>query len=154
VTRRGRGVSPGEFLRIPLGDGSFGYGRAVSETYIAFYDYRTSEPSADLDAIDAKPVLFTTAVRHLGLDRWTKLGRRSLTGEVAKPVVSFTQDDADFRECVIFDTAGMERNATPEECVGLERASSWDARGIERRLLDAFLGHPNEAALRARVRLE
>jgi hypothetical protein len=145
---------PGTFVRIPLADGSFAYGRVLSNPYMAFYNYSTTEPSSDLDEISAKPVLFTQAVRLLGYDRWANIGNRELGGEVAKPVVRFMQDLADFRKCTIFDSEGMERPATPEECIGLERAAVWDPHQIERRLLDTFMGRPNEDEMRARVRLK
>ncbi len=146
--------TPGTFVRIPLTDGSFGYGRVLSDPYVAFYDHRTAEPSSDLDEIGAKPLLFTQAVRLPGHDRWPDIGHRELEGEVAGPVVRFVQDLADFRKCTIFDSEGRERSASPEECVGLERAAVWDPHQIERRLLDTFTGHPNEDEVRLRVRLE
>lgn len=144
---------PGTFVRIPLTDGSFGYGRILSDPYMAFYDYRTFEPSSDLDAIGSKPVLFRQAVRLLSYDRWANIGKRELEGEVAQPVVRFMQDLADFRKCTIFDSVGMEKSVGPEECVGLERAAVWDPHHIERRLLDTFMGRPNDDEIRARVRL-
>ena len=144
----------GTFLRIPLADGTFGYGRALADPYMAFYDLRTDEPSDDLDAIASRPVLFKQAVRLLDPLRWTDIGRRDLAGEVAEPVVRFMQDLANFRDCTIFDSTGMERPATPEECVGLERAAVWDADQIEQRLLDHFEGRPNADEERLRVRLE
>ena len=147
-------LAPGTFVRIPLSDGSFGYGRALSDPDMAFYDYRTTEPSSDLDEISAKPLLFTPAVRLFDYDRWPSIGRRELEGEVAKPVVSFMQDLGDFRKCTIFDSEGRERAATPEECIGLERAAVWDPHQIERRLLDTFMGRPNEDEQRLRVLLE
>jgi hypothetical protein len=143
----------GTFVRVPLADGSFGYGRALMNPYMAFYDYRTAEPSTDLDVIEAQPLVFTTAVRLRDIDGWTLLEARPLQGEVARPVVRFMQDLADHRKCVIFDTAGMERDATPEECVGIERASVWDGHHIQERLLDHFMGRPNAQEIRARVRL-
>ena len=93
----------GTYLRIPLKDGSFAYGRVLSNPYVAFYDLETKEPSSE-------------------------------------PVVRFTQELADFRKCTIFDSAGRERPATPEECVGLERAEVWEIQHIEDRLLDTFEG--------------
>ncbi len=150
--RRLKNYKSGTFLRIPLADGSFGYGRAVSELHTAFYDHRTAEPSEDLDAIEASPVLFTVAVRVFSDSGWVVLGIRPLEGEVAKPVVAFMQDLVDYRKCEIFDTAGMDRPATPEECIGLERASVWDDCHIEERLLDHFMGRPNEDEIRGRVR--
>ena len=144
----------GTFLRIPLEDGSFGYGRELREPYSAYYDYRTLEPSADLDIIEAQPVLFTTSVRVRTCDPWEVLGVRPLTGEVTKPVVRFMQDIGNYLDCRIFDTAGMSRQAKPEECIGLERAAVWDGHGIEERLLDHFMGRPNAEELRMRVRLK
>jgi hypothetical protein len=36
---------PGTFVRIPLADGSFGYGRVLSDPYIAFYNTTTGRPN-------------------------------------------------------------------------------------------------------------
>lgn len=146
-------LEEGTFVRIPLADGSFGYGRVLPNPYIAFYDFRTTEPSSELDVIESKPVLFTQAVRLFDYDRWANLGKRKLEGEVAKPVERFMQDLADFRQCTIYDSGGMSRDATPEECVGLERAAVWDPHHIEQRLLDQFSGRPNLFEVQARVRL-
>lgn len=144
----------GDFVRIPLTDGSYGYGRVLSDPYTAFYNYRTTEPSSDIDLIETQPLLFTQSVRVFLQDRWVVIGNKALEGEVARPVVSFMQDLADFRKCTIFDSAGMERPATPEECIGLERAAVWDSHHIAQRLLDTFMGRPNEEEIRSRVRLE
>lgn len=149
-----REFKTGAFLRIPLKDGTFGYGRVLPHPNVAFYDYRTSEPSSDLDVIESKPVLFKIAVRLSNPDRWTILGVRPLEGEVAQPVVKFMQDLLDFRQCVIFDSTGMEKEVSPEECIGLERAAVWDMHHVEERLLDHFLGRPNEFEIQNRVRLE
>jgi len=145
---------PGTFVRIRLKDGSFGYGRLLEAPYVAFYDHRTMEPNSDLRTISSKPILFKQAVRTSGLKNWEVLGKAALEGSVAEPVVAFTQDLADYRDCVIFDTAGNRREASPEECVGLERASVWEAHGIAERLLDTFMGRTNQEELRSRVRLK
>ena len=50
---------PGSFLRIPLADGSFGYGRVLKLPHDAYYDYRTDTPDSDLDT----PVLGARTVR-------------------------------------------------------------------------------------------
>jgi hypothetical protein len=146
---------PGTFLRIPLSDGSFGYGRLLEAPLAAFYDYRTAEPSADLDVLTSRPVLFTVGVRRRqGRDHWEAIGKRPLAGKLAEPVVQFLQDLGNPRSCKIFDTAGMERDVTPEECVGVERAAVWESSGVEERLLDTLLGRPNAQEVRGRVRLE
>jgi hypothetical protein len=58
-----------------------------------------------------------------------------------------------YRTCTIYDTDGLERDATPEEYVGLERAAVWEAHHIETRLLDTFEGRPNETVQFLRVKL-
>ncbi|MFY0564951.1 Imm26 family immunity protein [Archangium lansingense] len=144
----------GTFVRITLADGSFGYGRLLESPYAAFYNDRTTSPDSDLDRIASKPILFRIAVRHLALDAWEFIGRKDLEEHLNQPVVQFMQDLGDFRRCTIFDTAGNERDAAPEECVRLERAAVWEQEGIEERLLDALLGRPNAAEERLKVRLQ
>jgi hypothetical protein len=145
---------PGMFVRIPLADGTFAYGRQLESPYTAFYDYRTSKPSTDLSAIERQPVLFRLAVRRSTLKSWERIGVRELEGQVAEPVVAFHQEIGDFRKCIIWDNLGHEREAAPEECVGLERDAVWDANHIEQRLLDTFEGRPNAQEQRLRVRLK
>jgi hypothetical protein len=144
---------PGTFVRIRLGDGSFGYGRVIDSPDTAFYRYRTEAPDSDLDRIAAKPVLFRIAVRHLALDAWESIGWRELEDHLTQPLVQFMQDVGNFRDCTIFDAAGNERAAEPQECVGLERAVVWEQGGVEERLLDALMGRPNAAVEHFRVRL-
>lgn len=145
--------TPGTFLRIRLPDGTFAYARLLESPDVAFYDYRTIEPEADVTVIESRRVLFRQAVRNSGLKKWQRIGQRKLEGEVAQPTVYYTQDLQDFRKCTISDSVGNERSATPEECVGIEQAAVWDHHHIEERLLDTFLERPNQEELRSRVRL-
>lgn len=48
----------------------------------------------------------------------------------------------------------MSRRADPQECVGLERLVVWEEVGVEERLLDTFMGRPNDTAERLKVRLK
>ncbi|OKH71775.1 hypothetical protein EB73_09845 [Mycobacterium sp. SWH-M3] len=146
--------TPGTFLRIPLGDGTFGYGRALADPYIAFYDYRTAEPSTDIAEIVDQRILFIQAVRLLPSSQWIPFGHEPLEGELTKPILRFSQNIADYRKCVIFDSEGREWPAAPEECVGLEQSAVWDSPQIEQRLLDTFMGRPNDDEIRLRVRFE
>ena len=143
----------GSIVRIPLPDDSFGYARVIVSPYFAFYDYRTTTPSNELDVIVVRPVLFRAVVSEKGLGDWKVIGVMPLMGEVTEPVVAFRQDVRDFRECLIFDTNGHERAASPEECIGIERQAVWEVHHIEERLLDAFEGRPNSTEVFLRVRL-
>ncbi|MDP3273565.1 MAG: immunity 26/phosphotriesterase HocA family protein [Deltaproteobacteria bacterium] len=146
-------LAVGTFVRVPLADKTFGYGRVLSDPYMAFYRYRTEEPSEDLTAIAAQPIMFIQAVRLVRGHDWIVLGDRALEDELAKPVVRFMQDLADYRKCTIFDSVGLEKQVEPEACIGIERAEVWDPHHIAQRLLDTFMGQPNVAEVHARVRL-
>jgi hypothetical protein len=132
-------------MRIPLADGSFGYGRTLEPPFDAFYDYRTTSPDADLDRIASKPILFRIAVRYVKPNPWERIGWRELDERLTQPIVQYHQEVGPFRRCTIFDTLGNERNAQPHECIGLEPAAVWEQPGVEERLLDAFMGRPNLA---------
>ncbi len=144
---------PGTFLRIPLEDGSFGYGRLLEWGVVALYDHKTARPSVDLKVIGSKRVLFSVAVSAAGVKKWKAIGQQPLAGEVAKPVVHFMQDIGDYRRCTIFDSVGMEEKVGPDACIGLERAAVWEAHHVAERLLDTFMGRPNISDLSQRVRL-
>lgn len=145
---------PGTFLRIPLADGTFGYGRALEPPFDAFYEYRTESPDSDLDRIASKPILFKIAVRILEPSSWEVIGQRKIEDSLTQPIVQFRQDVGNFRRCTIFDTVGNSRSAEPQECVGLERMAVWEQHGVEERLLDAFLGRSNDSVEHLKVRLQ
>ena len=144
---------PGSFLRVPLADGSFGYGRVLKSPFDAFYDYRTTSPDADLDRIASKPILFRVVARQPRPKTWALIGWREVEERLAQPIVQFKQDIGGFRRCTIFDTAGNVRAAEPHECVGLERLAVWEAHHVEERLLDTFMGRPNDTVEHLKVRL-
>ena len=112
-TKMQRIYKPGSFLRIPLADGTFGYGRVLKLPHDAYYDYRTDTPDSDLDRIASKPILFKIAVRHMQKRSWELLGWRELEAPFSQPIVQFMQDIGNFRDCTIFDTLGNSRRAEP-----------------------------------------
>jgi hypothetical protein len=144
---------PGTFVRIPLADASFGYGRALQPPYYAFYQCRTLAPELNLDTIASSPVLFKIAVSYKKHSAWEAVGWRELEAHLTQPIVEYIQDIGNPRRCTIFDTAGHERGATPEECIGLERSAVWDEHSAEERLLDALMGRPNATVERSNARL-
>lgn len=139
-------------MRIPLGNGSFGYGRVLETPYMAFYRHSSAGPDTSLDRIASSDILFRIAV-HVSAQRWEPIGWRALEPQLTQPIVAFTQDLGDFRRCIIFDTAGNERVASPQECVGLEPSAVWEQHHVEERLLDTLMGRPNDDLERLSVRL-
>jgi hypothetical protein len=144
---------PGSFLRIPLPDGSFGYGRVLELPFGAFYDYRTTSPDSDLDRIASKPVLFRIVVRHPLPKSWELIGWRESEVHLTQPIVQFRQGLGPSLRCTIFDNLGNVREADPQECIGLEPSAVWEPYGVEERMLDTLMGRPNGAMERMKVRL-
>lgn len=104
---------PGSFLRVPLADGSFAYGRVLKLPHDSYYDYRTNTPDSDLERIASRPILFDIAVRHMEKRSWELIGWRELDERLSQPIVQFMQDRANFRDCTIFDTIGNEQESRP-----------------------------------------
>ncbi len=134
---------PGSFLRIPLVDGSFGYGRVLELPFDAFYNYRTTSPDSDLERIASKPILFRIVVSHPYPKSWELIGWREIEERLTQPIVQFSLEVGPARRCTIFDNLGNEREASPRECIGLEPATVWEPHGVENRLFDTFMGRPN-----------
>lgn len=145
---------PGSFLRIHLPDGSFGYGRILELPFEAFYDYRTTSPDEDLDRISSKPVLFRIVVRYPHPKSWKLIGWKEVEEHLKQPIVQFRMEVGPLRRCTIFDSIGNVREANPKECIGLEPSAVWEAHGVEERLLDAFMGRPNNSLVRMWKELE
>ena len=145
---------PGSFLRIPLADGSFGYGRVLKLPHDAYYGYRTETQDSDLERIASQPILFKISVRHMRERGWECIGWKELEEQFSQPIVQFMQDIGNFHDCTIFDTIGHSRRAAPTECVGLERSAVWEEVGVEQRLLDSIEGRTNAAVERLKVRLK
>ncbi|OJH34467.1 Imm26 family immunity protein [Cystobacter ferrugineus] len=144
---------PGSFLRIPLPDGSFGHARTLEPPFDAFYDYRTTTPESELGRIASKPILFKIVVRSPYPDSWEFIGWRALEEHFTQPIVQYRQEVGPFGRCTIFDTLGNVRDAEPHECIGLEPSAVWEPHGVEKRLLDAFMGRPNAALERMKAEL-
>lgn len=56
-------------------------------------------------------------------------------------------------KCTIQEPDGHARVASPQECIGLERAAVWSVLQVEERLWDALNGRVNAQVQRLRVKL-
>jgi hypothetical protein len=140
-------------VRIELADTSFGYGMLRQFPYVSFYDLRTDTPMSDIDAIVSKPVLFTLALHDSALATWEVIGAKPADDLLNQPILQFTQDITENKNCKIVDEHGNEKAAMPEECIGLERLAVWEASHLKDRLLDTLMGRPNKWAEALNVRL-
>lgn len=143
---------PGAFVRIPLPDGTYGYGRCREFPYASFYKLRTQEPIDDLDTIAAAPVLFSVGIHKDAHKAWDHIGKRPLEGELLEPFLR-AHLPAGAKTCTILSSDGRQWEAPIEDCVGMEKIASWGAQSIAARIADELDGRENAYAAQTRVKL-
>lgn len=143
---------PGSVLRVDLDTDRHCYARALTRpSRYAFLDGVDRLAVDDLAAVVHRPVLFVLAVTDPA-DRWPVVG--ILPPEFAPiPVPEQFMQDVVTGRCRIVDAEFNARAATPEECVGLERAAVWHPEDVEERLRDHYDGRENKQMEFMRVQL-
>lgn len=128
----------GDIFAIPLGNESYAFAQALENPLWAFYDLQMPRV-ATVDEIMAAPVAFQLWVHNDAwrTGRWRRVGHAALDESSPRRAVFFKQDALNPRRCSLYQN-GQERPASPEECVGLERAAVWDPEHVEDRLRDRF----------------
>lgn len=134
----------GDVVRVPLGEGLHSYARVLPQSVFAFYDCLTRGDLSP-DGIAARPILFRVPVMFSAVKsgRWQVIGCVPLEPELLQPPAFFVQD-ALKQDRYSISVGGIQRPATREECLGLERLAVWSAEHIEDRLRDAYAERPNK----------
>jgi hypothetical protein len=135
---------PGDVVSIPLGDGTFGYGRVLPKGLTAFYDLR-SEGILPLERILSASVAFITSVMEYAVTRgiWPVIGNAPLPKDLLEEPLFFKKDPITGALRIYRDSTQEEFPATREQCEKLECAAVWDPEHIVDRLKDHFAGRPN-----------
>jgi Immunity protein 26 len=134
----------GDVLAIPLGDGTYAYGRVLREPLVAFYDLRSNE-ILPLDAILVASIVFTLFVKNYPITDglWPVIGKAQLSGELRKEPLFFKKDALSGALTIYRDSTGEEAPASQDECMKLERAAVWEPHHVVDRLQDHFAGRSN-----------
>jgi len=146
---------PGTILRIDVDGRSHAYARMLAHhPHVAVYD-RITDADLSPEEVVALPVLFVVPVfgRAYHKGRWPKVGAVPIEQAPVEIPEYFVQDMFNPHDCQILDHSGNARPATPEECVGLERAAVWDAEHVEDRLRDRDANRPNAQVEHTKVKL-
>ena len=136
-------ITVGSIFMVELDNGYHTYGRIVSTSSYAFYDCRVNSDISDLREIVSSPVLFITSVYNEAITsgHWKKIGHLPLETFLQKLPPRFIQDPIHPDQFSIKDyQTNKTISATKEDCIGMERASVWEARAIEERLNDFYSG--------------
>jgi len=140
-------IKDGAVVKINISDNRLIFGRLM-KSRIAIYDFIVleSEVLPDVEIIISKPIFLYCKVYN---DVITKgffeiIALKELTEtEIEKIPPGFTQDIVDINKCVIYYHDGREFKARPQDCIGLERSSVWEAEGLAERIQDYYSGKKN-----------
>lgn len=131
----------GMIVRIPIDGERDGFAQVLTAPEIAVF--RLIKPHGELPAtseLENADSLFRIWVMNSAITsgRWPKIAMVQLRPEFKKPVARFKRDPINGR-CSIY-ISGIDRPASPAECLGLEPASVWSAEHVEARLRDHVQG--------------
>jgi hypothetical protein len=140
-------IQDGAIVKISLSEKKLIFGRLM-KSRIAIYDYVVLDSSLlpDIEIIITKPIFLYCSVYN---DVITKgvfeiIGFKELAEEeIGKIPPSFMQDKVDINKCTIHYYDGREFKVKPEDCIGLERSSVWEAQGLIERIQDYYSGKKN-----------
>lgn len=146
-------------MKIPLGRGTVAYGLVLREPLVAFFDREFDEgdappPKALLDT----PIAFQLMVMNHAITqaRWPVVGRAPIPNRLQTPPPFCKQDEITGRLSIYHEIERLapnyEREATLDECRGLETAAVWDPEHVEDRIRDHFIGRPNIWVEQLRIR--
>lgn len=137
----------GDIVRVKIDETCHTYARVLNHSDLAFYDLVSEQEVEALNSIVSRPVLFRAIVNYRGVEGglWPIIGNLPLEDSLQNSIYYLTDvtDPNYFRIC----ENGEIRDATVEECKGLEVHAIWDPVHIEQRLKDHYAGKPNAAIM-------
>ncbi|MBX9784361.1 MAG: immunity 26/phosphotriesterase HocA family protein [Chitinophagaceae bacterium] len=141
-------IKEGAIVRIELSEDRLAFGRLFPGGRIGVYDYTSTieKEYLSIEELIGFPIFLYCVVYDDVITRgmFDIIGFKELTQtEIDKMPPMFMQDIMNIDDCVIFDYNGNEKKVTPQECIGLERASVWEAHGLVKRIEDYYAGKKN-----------
>ena len=138
----------GGILKVDLRDGTHCYGHITVDPCIIFYDGRF-DVDVDVSDISKLPELFNLSVSNYAIKDgvWPIIGFSALTEKQLLKPYRYMQDDFTGKLSIYhpdFADTNYQRQATFEECVGLECAAVWDPEHVFDRLIDHYEGRANK----------
>lgn len=139
----------GDVLKIPLFDNCCAYAAVSSEPLLIFYDKCEESDGLSVDEIVDLPIAFKVFVYNDAVTSgaWPRIGNVQLSEDDLSIPYMYKQDGISGRLSIYhsdFSDTNYERSATAFECLNLECAAVWEAKHVESRLVDHFLGRENE----------
>lgn len=140
-------ITEGAILEINIENDCYVYAQILLKGLgYAFFDYRSKQHLTALDELLKCEILFIVMVYNdvVTQGKWIKVGKLPIRQDLLVQPMKFIQDSTNPDKFELYNpNTGEIVNATKAECVGLERASVWEANHVEDRIRDYYLGVPN-----------
>ncbi len=138
-------------MQVPLEDGTFGYAKVLPHE-VAFLNLRTETAEVSMEQLASVEIIFRIHVANYAFTRnsdWKFIGKGELSAAECEASKYFIRDSLTkklriYHESNEYPQGYKEWPATYEECIGLERAASWDPDHVASRLLDHFEDRENK----------
>jgi hypothetical protein len=142
--QKGIRQKPGQFLKIPLGDGTFAYCQMVNSTEHAFFDYKDDGSFPIIEKILQSKMIFKCCIDSYVVNKgyWNVIGKAEIHEPLRHRPDKFSYNPFT-HTYQIFKNGIGDVPATWEEVQNLEVFASWGYYSVEQRLRDHFAGRPN-----------
>jgi len=142
-TQKGIRQKPGQVLRIPLGDGTYGYCQMVDKTKHVFFDFKDNGANTNIDDFLKSERIFKCVVDSYIINKgfWEILDVFPISEKhlIFEPRFSYNPFSKTYQ---IFKDGIGDVPARWEEVQDMEPFCSWGHKAVEQRLKDHFAGRP------------
>lgn len=151
----------GSIVKVPLKEERWVLGRLLPAHQIGIYDVivtNNKEHDSFLanNSIISRPYLFVVSIYTdtVTSGMFEVVGFAELTAENVKSLPPvFTQDKMDLHKCTLYYTDGRVVDASPQDCIGLEKFSKWTGQAVVKRIEDHYEGKKNILVENFKVKL-
>lgn len=139
----------GAIVKIGLSDDRIVFGRLLPGFHIGVYDCvfnKNYKFSFIEEVLNLKTLFYCVIYKNIIVNSFFEIiGFKELTSDELSAIPpSYNQDKVNITDCIIFYYDGRERKAIPQECVGLEKSSVWEAASLIERIEDLYAGKKNK----------
>jgi hypothetical protein len=148
----------GAIVEINLSNSFKIYGRLLPSYNLCVYDYLIDvKKDSEIEDIIANPILFYVGIYKAVITDgyFNIIGLKKLTSQEIKNIPPFfTQSEPNIEKCFLIYYDGSEKQVTPAECIGLEKASVYNDLNVINRIEDHYAGRKNIGVERNKVMLD
>lgn len=146
----------GDIIKVPFDGKHFIYAQYLSDGLYSFYDIKVQKDISDLADILKAKKMFSIIVHSSALKKngWAIVGNMHLPSHDRENPPLFVDKILPHGQKPAYEIYqnGQTRDASKEECIGLEYFFVWSPERVEERIRDYYAGRPNFQAEYYRIK--